>query len=187
MVLTGKNVALPFLPSFSILIARFASASVSQIIFCAAAARAVSEPQPAAEEDDDDRPPMPGDDDAPPDQEANAAPAQAPSAFWTDLLANVRKEVKPPASGFFVATPNAPVRGALRGNQLFLVCDNPFVAETLNKPEILEIVGRKASMLLQKSVVAKVADRSVKPQNSAKMEQLLSFGRAHSDIVKIKE
>lgn len=150
------------------------------------AAKVVAQEQPAAQEDDD-RPPMPGDDDAPPEQEGDAAPAQAPSAFWTDLVANVRKEVKPPASGFFVATPNAPVRGALRGNQLFLVCDNPFVAETLNKPEILEVVGRKASMLLQKAVVAKVADRSAKPQNSAKMEQLLSFGRAHSDIVKIKE
>jgi len=150
------------------------------------AGKIASQVQPAVEEDDD-RPPMPGDEDAPPDQEGEAVPAQAPSAFWTDLVANVRKEVKPPASGFFVATPNAPVRGALRGNQLFLVCDNPFVAETLNKPEILEIVGRKASMLLQKSVVAKVADRSAKPQNSAKMEQLLSFGRAHSDIIKIKE
>ena len=149
-------------------------------------AKVDSEVQPTVEEDDD-RPPMPDDEDAPPEQEGEAVPAQAPSAFWTDLVANVRKEVKPPASGFFVATPNAPVRGALRGNQLFLVCDNPFVAETLNKPEILEIVGRKASMLLQKSVVAKVADRSAKPQNSAKMEQLLSFGRAHSDIVKIKE
>ena len=45
--------------------------------------------------------------DAPPVAESEAL------GFWSDLVAAVRKELKPPVSGFFVVTPNAPVQGAL--------------------------------------------------------------------------
>ena len=140
-------------------------------------------------EEDDDRPPMPTDDDAPPAEEGEeeAPQSQAPAGFWTDLVAAVRKEMKPPASGFFVSSPNAPVRGVLKGSVLYLVCENPFVLDTLNKPEILEIVGRKASAKLGANIQVQAVDKSAKPQRSAQMEQLLNFGRAHGDIIKIKE
>ena len=106
--------------------------------------------------------------------------------FWTDLVAAVRKELKPPASGFFNTSPNSPVQGALVGDQLELRCSNTFTAETLGRPEILEVVSRKASAMLGRKIRAASVDMSARPANSARMEQLINFGRAHSDIVKIK-
>ena len=140
---------------------------------------------------DDERPPLPDDDDAPPaEEEAPPAPAQepqAPAGFWTELMAASRKELKPPASGFFVASPNSPMRGVLKGNRLELRCVNTFVAEAINRPDILEVVGRKASAQLGQNIQVVVVDVSAKPAGNPHMEQLLNFGRAHSEVVKIKE
>ena len=144
---------------------------------------------PAQEED---MPPMPGDEDAPPcdDDDAPPPPAPAPqvsAAFWPDLLASVRKELRPPASGFFVQTQNSPLKGAMRGSNLELRCVNTFVAEAINKPDILEVVTRKASSMLGRPIHVKVVDLSAVPAGNPRMEQLLNFGKAHSDIIKIKE
>ena len=146
---------------------------------------------PAQEDDwDDDRPPLPGDEDAPPGGEEDLPPAPPPSnipmGFWTDLCAGVRKELKPPAFGFFTVSPNAPLQGVLNGDRLELRCNNTFIAETLDKPETLEIVSRKAGALLGRPVKAVVVDMAAKPAGNPRMEQLMNFGRAHSDIVKIK-
>ncbi|MBQ9167669.1 MAG: DNA polymerase III subunit gamma/tau [Oscillospiraceae bacterium] len=139
---------------------------------------------------DDDRPPLPDDDDAPPSENEEMPQqqqSQVPVGFWSELVTAVGKEVLPPAKGFFVANPSSPLRGVLKGDQLILVCDITFVAEMVNKPQILEVVARKASAMLGKPIQVRVADRSAKPQKSVQMEQLLNFGRAHGDIVKIKE
>ncbi len=148
-------------------------------------------PLPTVEEEED-RPPLPDDSDAPPaeDEEPPApkpAPAQAPPGFWTELMAASRKELKPPASGFFVAAQNSPLRGALKGDTLEMRCLNTFVADTVNKPDILEVVTRKASAMLGRPIRVSVVDMSARREKNPKMEQLLNFGRAHSDIVKIKE
>lgn len=144
--------------------------------------------QAAVQEADDDRPPMPDDADAPPEQDA-PAPVQTdtPVGFWSDLCSGIRKELGPPTSGFFVATPNAPVQGFLVGDRLELRCGNDFTAVMLDKPAILEVVSRKASVLLNRPVKAVVVDMSAKPKSNPRMEQLMNFGRNHPDIVKIKE
>ena len=153
----------------------------------------VQQAKPVPEDLDDDRPPMPDDADAPPSDEApKAEPApkqesQAPAGFWTDLMTASRKELKPPVSGFFVASQNSPLRGALKGDTLELRCLNAFVAEAVNRPDILEVVSRKASAMLGRPIRISVVDMSAKPAGNARMEQLLNFGRAHSDIVSIKE
>ena len=155
---------------------------------------AVGAPQKQAvpEDLDDERPPMPDDDDAPPCDE-DVPPPKEPEApavaasFWTELLAASRKELKPPASGFFVPTQNSPLKGALKGSKLELRCVNTFVAEAINRPDILEVVSRKASALLSKPVSVSVVDMTAKPAANPQMEHLLNFGRTHSDIVKIKE
>ena len=150
---------------------------------------AVAAPIPAGrpvEPDDEERPPVPDDADAPPIMEEEPA-APVPMGFWTDLVSAVRRELKPPVSGFFVPTPNAPVQGILQGNQVVLRCSNSFTLEQVNKPAILELVSRKATAQLGRPVTAKAVDQSARPENNEKMEQLLNFGRAHSDIIKIKE
>lgn len=148
---------------------------------------------PVREEPDEERPPLPDDADAPPASEepqtikAPKQDVQAPAGFWTDLMTASRKELKPPASGFFVAAQNSPLRGALKGDVLELRCQNTFVAEAVNRPDILEVVARKAAALLGRPVRIQVVDMSAKPTGNPKMQQLLNFGRAHSDIVNIKE
>ena len=140
------------------------------------------------EDYDDDRPPMPGDEDAPPMPEEAPQQRQAdmPVGFWSDLVGAVRKELKPPVSGFFVASPNAPVQGALARDTLELRCSNDFTAQMLDRPDILEIVSRKASAMLGRPIRVQVVDMNARPQSNGRMEQLMNFGRQHSDIVKIK-
>ena len=138
---------------------------------------------------DEDRPPLPDDSDAPPlEAEIQPAPVlEAPIGFWTDVATAVRKELKPPASGFFAMAPNAPIRAVLQGTQLVLVCVNKFTMEIINKPEILSLVVQKASAKLGARVTVKVTDGTARNAKNEQMEQLLRFGRAHSDFVKIKE
>ena len=152
----------------------------------------VAAPQPAGQvkaEDivDDELPPPPDDADAPPVEEIDVPEDPAPVGFWTDLAAAIRQELRPPVSGFFAPTPNAPVQGVLQGNGVVLRCANDFTVKMIDKPEILEIVSRKAATILGRAVTVKVVDESAHPQSNQKMEQLLSFGRAHSDVIKIKE
>ncbi len=144
--------------------------------------------QVPAAQPEDDRPPMPTDEDAPPDPEgAPEMPVnQAPVGFWSELVSAVRKELRPPVSGFFVSSENAPVRGCLRENRLDLQCSNAFTAQTIDKPQILEVVARKASAQLGRPINVFVVDLSAKPEGNARMEQLLNFGKAHSDVVHIK-
>ena len=145
--------------------------------------------KPAAPVEDEELPP-PDDDDAPPEAEDSPAPKpqnDAPAGFWLDLCGGVRKELKPPVTGFFAGTPNAPVQGVLTGGKLELQCTNAFTAQMLDKPEILEVVSRKAGAMLGRQTQAVVVDLSAKPKGNPRMEQLMQFGREHADIVKIKE
>ena len=154
-----------------------------------AAAPKKKAPAPVEDAFDDDRPPMPGDEDAPPMEEEppRPAPSEAPVGFWPDLCGAIRKELGPPVSGFFAVSPNAPVQGALIGEKLELRCSVPFVAQTLDRPDILELVSRKAGAMLGRPIRAVVVDLNARPAGNPRMEQLMNFGRAHSDIVKIKK
>ena len=142
--------------------------------------------EPRKEPEEEERPPLPDDGDAPPLPEEETAPRQAvPDSFWVELLGDVRSQLKPPASGFFVATPGSPLRGVLKGDRLEIRCANAFAAEIIGTPEILRIVSDKATARLGRPVTALVVDVT-KNAGSPKMEQLMNFGRAHSDIVKIR-
>lgn len=144
---------------------------------------------PAASGDlnDEEIPPFPDDVPAPPDTMPQTEASSAPMNFWADLASELQKELKPPAKGFFANTPNCPMRGVLVGDRLELRCQVSFVADSLNKKEILEIVTRKASAMARKPVKVTVVDLSAAPKQQPRMEQLLNFGKAHQDIVRIKE
>ncbi len=147
------------------------------------------------EEPEEELPPLPDDDDAPPlpFEEAPPAPVPAPAVdqtppgFWPDLAADIRKDLKPPVSGFFAPTPNAPVQGALVGSTLELRCANSFTVDVVNKPEILSLIARKASAKLGSPVQVKAVDKNAAPANSKGMEQLLRFSEAHADVIKIRK
>lgn len=113
--------------------------------------------------------------------------SKVPMGFWTDLGASIRQELKGPMMGFFSFNSTSGVAGALQGDKLVLRCENTFVFDAINKPEILEIVSRKASARLGRNVKAEAVDVSAQPVKNDKMAQLLSFGKAHHDVIKIKE
>ena len=119
--------------------------------------------------------------------EEKPEPMTEPIGFWPDLVAAVRQELRPPLSGFFTTSPNAPVQSKLKGNQLLLVCSNAFTLEMINKPELLSLVSRKAGAILGRNVTAKAVDATAKPEQDARMQHLMNFGKEHSDIIRIKE
>ena len=155
------------------------------------AAAPAKQATPAPDADDpfaDDRPPMPDDWDAPPGEDAPVEqPSEAPMGFWTDLVGAVRRELKPPAFGFFSTSPQAPVQGALVGDKLELRCKNTFIADTINKPDVLEVVSRKASALAGRNISVSIVDMASQAANNPRFDKLLDFGRAHDSVVRIKD
>ncbi len=151
---------------------------------------AQSAPAPVQETaQSEELPPVPDDSDAPPVMDEISALQEDESTvgFWAELVSAIRREMRPPVVGFFTTSDNAPVRGILNGNRLILRCNNAFTVELVDKPEIRELVARKAANLLGKNLTVTVEDGSAKPRNDEKMQQLMNFGRSHSDIVRIKE
>ena len=151
--------------------------------------RFVSVTAPVAPQEPVDEPPAPTDFDAPPEEDFEPeAPAEdAPLGFWTELVAAVRQELRPPISGFFVTIPSAPVQGVLREGKVVLKCANSFTLEMVNKPEILSLVGRKATAILNRPVSVVAEDASVSGRSNPRMERLMDFGRSHSNVVNIKD
>ena len=112
---------------------------------------------------------------------------QVPLGFWAEVVAGVKQELKPPISGFLSAADNSPVKGAMRGGVLELRCTNAFTADMIGKPEVLEIVARKAAVQLGHPVKVITVDMSAKPDGNKRLNNLLQFGRQHSDIINMKE
>ena len=160
--------------------------------FVAAPQAAPKQETPEDAFDDDDRPPLPGDEDVPPFEDDGApAPQQkerdeAPMGFWSDLTNAVKKEFPPTLAGFFQNVPNAPVRGVVRGNRLELLCGNNFIHSMMDKPEVLSVFSHKATAMLGRPVTAFAVDQTAKPEGNPRLEELLNFGKAHSDVVTIK-
>ena len=122
-----------------------------------------------------------------PQTEAVIPDDQVPLGFWAEVVAGVKQELKPPISGFLSASDNSPVKGAMRGGVLELRCTNAFTADMVGKPEVLEIVARKAAVQLGHPVKVITVDMSAKPDGNKRLDNLLQFGRQHSDIITMNE
>ena len=143
---------------------------------------------------DEDVPPPPGDYDCPPDPDAPAQPAEqkqttqkddTPIGFWVDLANSMRPELQPALRAFL--DPTGKIMNAIvRGDRVGLICADEFVTNMVDKPEIRELATRKASAMLGRPVTVKVVNRKAERSKSKQMEQLMAFGREHSDIIKIK-
>ena len=157
---------------------------ISTGTFVAAAPKQEQKSAPSQAEEDD-MPPPHDDCDAPAEVMQSETPQ--PIGFWTNLVAALRQELRPPAAGFFTATVNGPIQGVLQGNTVVLRCTNKFTLEMVDKPDVMQLVERKASAMLGRHVSVKAVDISAAPVGNQKMEQLLSFGRAHPDVINIKE
>ena len=143
-------------------------------------AKTKAEPEP-----EEELPPVPDDADAPPDMDAPQSAPTPNDGFWLELVGEIRQELSFPEKGFFVAAPAAPVKGVLNGSTLELRCRDDFTAKTVGVKQVLDVISRKAAARLGRAVQIKVVDAS-QLGNAGRMEQLMNFGRAHQDIVKIR-
>ena len=138
---------------------------------------------------DEELPPPPDDSDAPPTQEdiPRSSDPELPVGFWTDLTADLRTSLPIAVRGFFHTSQNPQVTGVLKSDVLELRCDSAFTAQQLDKPEILNVISLKASARLGKQIRIALVDITARPSINKNMSQLLDFGRAHSNIVRIKD
>ncbi len=111
---------------------------------------------------------------------------QAPVGFWTDVAMSLKTELSPSLCGFFGSSNNAPVQGLVNGNTLILLCNNNFVLEIINKPDIIALIARKASAKLGRPLRIVLKDKTGSAHRSEQMDDLLDFGRNHCDVINIK-
>lgn len=135
--------------------------------------------------EEEELPPPPDDEDLPPENDPPQLTEAVPVGFWMDLGASVRQELPPMVGGYLTFTQGCPVQASLHGDRVLLRCSD-YVMHTIDKPNVLEVVSRKASARLGRPVRAEVVDISAQPAQNNKMNQLLNFSRAHSDVIKIK-
>ena len=109
-----------------------------------------------------------------------------PNGFWPELAQRMRAELRPPVVGFFTGAENAPLQPRLRGDALQLVANDAFVKAIVDKPAVRELVQTKAATLLGRPVAVQVVIKGQKGDSRA-LEELISFGQAHSDIFSIHE
>lgn len=102
------------------------------------------EPAPAAPERAEE---------APPEETGKNGEGAAPPGFWPDLVSALRTEFQPPVRGFFAV--DGPIHPQLRGDTLLLLSDSEFVRSMIARPEVLQAVGARASVLLRRTVQAK--------------------------------
>jgi len=112
---------------------------------------------------------------------------EAPVGFWADIVSAVRIELTPSMRGFFTTSENAPVRGILCNGKLILACANKFILDIINKPDIIALVSRKASAKIGQPIRVVVTDDCDVSTKNEQMDQLLSFGRLHSNVVTISD
>ena len=138
----------------------------------------------------DDRPPLPDDDDIPPEflDAPPVAPVQwaedAPTGFWADFVSKLKAEVPNKAKGFFAV--EGPVRPLIEGDILSLVAETDFVKNVVDIPDVLEPAARIAAALLGRPIKVRCIKKGKQVQsNSDAFNDLLRFGQAHNDIIKI--
>ena len=110
---------------------------------------------------------------------------ETPAGFWIELVTEVRKQMRPPLSGFFAPTAGAPVQGRVQGDRLILMCESGFVYDMINKPELMQMIGQKASAMLGRKIIVSAADQAA-PRPNPNLDQLLDFGKSHADVIHIK-
>lgn len=106
------------------------------------------------------------------------------TAYWHELVQRLRTTLRPPASGMFSISENAPVQGILHDNVLVLTFCADFAESVLNKPDVLQTIKECAGALAGKSVQVQLTRRGTQGANSS-FDRLLSFGAAHSDVIDI--
>ena len=112
--------------------------------------------------------------------------SEMPAGFWTDLVADIRTELRPPVLGFFDPSGKS-MNGALYGDTLVLECPSKFTAEQIDKPYILEVVARKASFKLDREIKVRVVDITAAPAKNQNLERLLDFSKAHPDVISVRD
>lgn len=146
------------------------------------------------EEAEEELPPIPDDWDAPPEDPVlpmmDEAPVEEQTTpdFWPAVAAQLRKELKPPVSGYFAPGSATSLQAVFRNSRLELLCDDFLYQYFMtNRPQLLTLIGEKVSDHLGRKVSVVAVDRAAKPAENPNLRKLMDFGKAHPDVVKIKQ
>ena len=148
-------------------------------------------PAPKAEEPQPPKPePEPPQAEEPPvDEEQPAPPApsgnELPDGFWAELAAKAGAGLPPSMRGMFTVGERQMVNPVLKGEVLYLVADSAFIKGNIDRPEIRSVFRERASALLHRQVDVRIVTKAEMEGNNDRMEELLRFARAHSDIVTV--
>ena len=82
---------------------------------------------------------------------------------------------------------NVTVKSVEFGNKLHLLCTNKYIIDIVNRPDVLEVVTRKASAKLGRPITVVLVDKENASANGEQLNSLLQFGREHSGVINIKE
>ena len=117
-----------------------------------------------------------------PRQQAAAVPVGSSDLFWKGLLPTLKGQLKPWV--YMPLTDSASVSGRLENDTLVIYAADQFAYNTVNKPDLLQVIARMASVKAGRTVQAVVkkgtpgAGSAVSAPQSDPFDQLLETGRA---------
>ena len=138
-------------------------------------------PAPMAERSEKEIP----EESAAPAPQRGEAPAEQtlPPDFWPEFVARVAPILPVQVRSFFA--PNGPVTPRLKDGVLYLEAANEFVFNIVEQQDAA-VFAEKAGLLLGSPVRVRVVRQGAASlRQGDPLEELLQFGRAHQDIVKI--
>ena len=130
------------------------------------------EPRPAGEEAPQEEPP----------EQEEALPV----SFWADLTDAVRKW-RPSLGGYFNTNEANLLVPSLRGDLLDLIAASDMVKSIVDKEDVREFVSQRSGALLHRAIRVRVVLRGARRGEEDPMNRIVSFGREHPEIVRVKD
>ncbi len=98
--------------------------------------------------------------------------------FWPQLIERLKPDLGPPTKGFFAI--NGPVSYKIDGEFLTLLTDD-FPYSYIKKPEVLQLVSQKASIILNRPIQARACLLSTQAQTNAAFESFVDNAKRLDD------
>ncbi len=113
---------------------------------------------------------------------------ELPEGFWAELVAKVKTEVQPSASGYFNASPDkAMLRPVLQGDVLTLFAAMDFVRNAVDSEKTRQVLSQKASAILRRPVRVVIKTAKAGFGASDPMDAIVRRGMEHPDIFHVKK
>ena len=112
---------------------------------------------------------------------------ELPEGFWAELIAKAGPELPAPTRGMFTVGERQMIHPQLKQDVLLLAANNEWIKKQIDVPVIRSVLQEKASVLLRRQVTVRVASKQEIDGQIDRLNELLRFGKAHSNVITIKE